>query len=317
MGTRLFAVPKLRRVLDTQLAAPGLPGAEFKLGLMLPYLSRAEELDRWAAYVRRRLSGPLRLGAIDESPAGALELAEWLGLADFAAIGCNDLTQCLFAADRDLSSLPGYLDSGSPVRYRFLRRVALTAGARVGEVQSCGLLAQIPGVLPILLGLGFRTFSVDAGLIPWLSQRVRGIRTADSEALSAAVCAAHRSFQEGAGRGVDRSLSEGRCGLAAVLSVPSGADSRARAAEGRRRPDAFFTPSGMATWVQGLLVAIHDPFLTGIVFALRNDTFLVSSFQVLQFLAHRSGGAHCFDLGAAAAAAGKAEQEADAEGDHG
>ncbi len=192
-GARLFALPEVRRVLDAQLAALDLLAAKFELGLMLPYLSRAEELDHWAAYVRARLSRPLPVGAMAESPAGALDLKEWLRVADFATIGCNDLMQCLFAADRDLPALRGFLDPWSPVLYRFLRQVAMAAGARAGEIQLCGLLAQLPGVLPILLGLGFRTFSVDAGLIPWLAQRVQAIRIADAETLAASVCAARGS----------------------------------------------------------------------------------------------------------------------------
>jgi hypothetical protein len=49
--------------------------------------------------------------------------------------------------------------------------------------------------LPILLGLGFRTFSGDARLMRWFGQRVQGIRIADTEALAASVCAAHRSVE--------------------------------------------------------------------------------------------------------------------------
>jgi phosphoenolpyruvate-protein kinase (PTS system EI component) len=191
-GARLFALPEVRRVLDAQLAALDLLGARFELGLMLPYLSRADELEQWAAYVRGHLSRPLPVGAMAESPAGALELREWFRVADFVAIGCNDLMQCLFAADRELPALRGYLDPWTPVLYRFLRQVALAARARAGEIQLCGLLAQLPGVLPILLGLGFRSFSVDAGLIPWLGQRVQSIRIAEAEILAASVCAAHR-----------------------------------------------------------------------------------------------------------------------------
>ena len=194
-GVRLFAVETVSRVLQSQLAALDRLSGQFDLRLLIPYLVRLEELSYWIRYLRRRLSRPVPIGAMVETPAAALDLANWLEVADFAALGCNDLMQCLFAADRDRSELRGYLDPYAPVLYRLLRQVAEAARAELDRVQVCGVLPQLPGVLPILIGLGYRVFSVDVGLIPYLAEEVRSTRCADARRLAAAVCAARESRQ--------------------------------------------------------------------------------------------------------------------------
>jgi phosphoenolpyruvate-protein kinase (PTS system EI component) len=55
-------------------------------------------------------------------------------------------------------------------------------------VQFCGLLPQLPGVLPLLIGLGGRQFSVEPVLLPWLAKTVRSTRVGDATTLVDAVC---------------------------------------------------------------------------------------------------------------------------------
>jgi len=194
-GARLFGFEAVRSAVQAQLVAlESLPG-RFDVRVLIPYLVRFEELRHWARYVRSRLSRPVAVGAMAETPAAALDVANWLDVADFVALGCNDLMQCLFAADRDRPELRAYLDPYAPVLYRLLRQVARAAEDSLDRVQVCGVLPQLPGVLTILLGLGYRAFSVDAGLVPYLAERVRGTRVSEAQALAAAVCTARESRQ--------------------------------------------------------------------------------------------------------------------------
>jgi phosphoenolpyruvate-protein kinase (PTS system EI component) len=128
-----------------------------------------------------------------ETPAAALAVREFLEQADFVALGMNDLMQCLFAADRYRPELSGYLDPYSPIIYRFLGLVAEQAGTALNRVQVNGLLAQLPGVLPVLIGLGYRAFSVDPVMLPWLAQRVRLTDTGAAAGLAQALCNARCS----------------------------------------------------------------------------------------------------------------------------
>jgi phosphoenolpyruvate-protein kinase (PTS system EI component) len=73
--------------------------------------------------------------------------------------------------------------------------LADAAAAHLDKVQLCGVLAQLPGVLRILLGLGYRTFSVEAALLPHLADSVRRAQIADCRRLAARVCAAKESHE--------------------------------------------------------------------------------------------------------------------------
>jgi phosphoenolpyruvate-protein kinase (PTS system EI component) len=125
-----------------------------------------------------------------ETPAAALSIADLAKHADFVAIGCNDLMQCFFGIDRNIAELSRFLDPCAPALLRFLREVAVVAGERVSEVRLCGLLPQSPGLLPVLVGIGFRSFSVEPRMIPYLAKTVRGIDMASASALVASVCSA-------------------------------------------------------------------------------------------------------------------------------
>ncbi|MGB5224545.1 MAG: putative PEP-binding protein, partial [Arenicellales bacterium] len=110
--------------------------------------------------------------------------------ADFVAIGCNDLMQGLYAADRDRPELHHYLDPYAPVLFRFFKQVAEQSAEHLELIQLCGVLPQIQGVLAVLLGLGYRTFSVDASFIPYLANTVVDTTRAECELLAEQVCAA-------------------------------------------------------------------------------------------------------------------------------
>ncbi|MDX1812542.1 MAG: hypothetical protein R3240_11375, partial [Gammaproteobacteria bacterium] len=65
----------------------------------------------------------------------------------------------------------------------------------IDKVQLCGVLSQLPGVLPLLIGLGYRTFSVDAHSIPYLAKTVTETTMSDAESIAVAVRAAKTSQQ--------------------------------------------------------------------------------------------------------------------------
>jgi phosphoenolpyruvate-protein kinase (PTS system EI component) len=194
-GSRLFGHELVRSVLRAQLEAIDALSVEFGLRVLIPYLVRYEELAYRADEVRRHLSQQLPLGAMVETPASALDLARLFDYADFVALGCNDLMQCLFAADRDCAELRDYLDPYAPVLFRFLRQLAQTAGNRIEDIQLCGVLAQLQGILPVLLGLGYRAFSVEPSLLSSLRSTLKATRLADAVALADNVCEAARSEQ--------------------------------------------------------------------------------------------------------------------------
>jgi phosphoenolpyruvate-protein kinase (PTS system EI component) len=137
-GVRLYADEPVHGIYRAQLQAIAELAPEFAVRILLPYVADLEELQYWRDDVNRLLDCPVTIGAMAETPAAALELREWLEVVEFAAIGCNDLMQCLFGANRDHPELQRYLDPHAPVLYRFLRQVADALDDRIDAVQLCG-----------------------------------------------------------------------------------------------------------------------------------------------------------------------------------
>ncbi|MET0087612.1 MAG: putative PEP-binding protein [Sedimenticola sp.] len=185
-GARLFLDEPLRSVVSAQLDGLARSTATQRVKLLVPYITTLEEMRQLKEWIGSRLDLPV--GAMIETPAAALDIAGHLEIADFAALGTNDLMQCLFAADRDDPALQHYLDPYSPMLYRFLAQIAGEAGEKLPLLQVCGLLSHLPGVLPVMMGLGFRNFSVGAPYIPYLAMTVRETNTSEATALAEDVC---------------------------------------------------------------------------------------------------------------------------------
>jgi phosphoenolpyruvate-protein kinase (PTS system EI component) len=79
------------------------------------------------------------------------------------------------------------------VLYRFLQQTADAVKDRINAVQLCGVLPQLPGILPLLLGLGYRVFSVEATLLPHLWSTIADTHTEEARMLAERVCRANSS----------------------------------------------------------------------------------------------------------------------------
>lgn len=192
-GVRLFSREPVRSVVKAELEILATLSERFPLEVLLPYLSSRDELERWTAFARGFLPPGVRVGAMVETPAAALDLANWREVADFLAVGCNDLMQCLFGADRNEPLLHNCLDPYSPVLFRLLAQAADSAGGFLDRVRLCGVLPRIAGVLPVLVGLGYRRFSVDSVWIPYLAEDVRELELEAAQNLAREVCSCRHS----------------------------------------------------------------------------------------------------------------------------
>ncbi len=189
-GSRLYGIEPVRTVFEAQVAAAGQLASRFDLRLLVPYVTCPEEFMRWRREIEVRLPTPVAVGTMVETPSAALSISELSTLADFVVIGCNDMMQCLFAADRDVVKVSNLLNPYAPAVFRLLRHVAQAMGDATSKVQLCGLLPQVPAALPVLLGLGYRTFSAEPLLIPFLARTVQETDTMVAKRLAADVCAA-------------------------------------------------------------------------------------------------------------------------------
>jgi phosphoenolpyruvate-protein kinase (PTS system EI component) len=194
-GARLYDREPIKSVFHAMLDAIANLVNRNEPSLIIPYIVSLEEFRHWRREIEQRLPVSLPVGVMAETPAALLAMQDWFEVADFVSVGCNDLMQCLFAADRDLPELSAHLDPYAPVLFRFLRQAAEAAGDNVGKVQLCGLLAQMPGVLPVLLGMGYSAFSVEPMMIPYLAKTISATTLAQAKTLANEVCAAKDSSE--------------------------------------------------------------------------------------------------------------------------
>ena len=125
-----------------------------------------------------------RLGAMIEVPS-AVELADDLAQeADFLCIGSNDLTQYILAVDRTNERIADLYVPYHPAVLRAIKRVIDGAASHGKPVSLCGDMATDERVLPILIGLGLRTFSMDARRIPKIQPLINSLRFEEMRVLA-------------------------------------------------------------------------------------------------------------------------------------
>jgi phosphotransferase system enzyme I (PtsI) len=183
----LLRVPDL---FETQLAAILRASKSGPVRVLLPMVTTTAEVreareifERVAKRLRRRgekLPDPLPpLGIMIETPGAALS-ADALGLdADFFAIGTNDLAMYTLAVDRAATGVASLYDPLHPAVLRLIQFATEAALRLRMPVSVCGEMAGNPRLTPLLLGLGIRSFSMNASAIPRVKQAVRAVAIDD------------------------------------------------------------------------------------------------------------------------------------------
>jgi phosphotransferase system enzyme I (PtsI) len=140
------------------------------LRILLPFVTTSEELRRargLIAEIGRELSAPpVPVGAMIEVPAAALTVDHLAAHADFLSVGTNDLIQYTFAIDRTEERRAGPYEPGAPAVLRLLRGIALAGRRARVDLSVCGEMAGDPVMVALLVGLGFRAFSMTPVAIP-------------------------------------------------------------------------------------------------------------------------------------------------------
>lgn len=177
-----------------QLRAMLRAGAGRPLSVMFPLISSVddfldarkimEESIQSLKDENARCNEHPRLGAMIEVPS-AVELAEDLAQeADFLCIGSNDLVQYILAVDRTNERVADLYVPYHPAVIRAINRVVNGALIHGKPVSLCGDMATDERVLPLLIGLGIRAFSMDARRIPKIQELITSLRYDDTRKLA-------------------------------------------------------------------------------------------------------------------------------------
>ena len=161
-----------RAELRTQLRAILRAARNQDVGIMFPMVTTRNDITRVKRILAEVGDGlqargaglpqNVVLGAMIEIPAAAISVREILAEVDFISLGTNDLLQYFMAADRDNERVVQYNDATAPAFLWLLEHI-IDQAAEVGreaDVTVCGEIASDPRMVPHLLRLGYRSFSI-------------------------------------------------------------------------------------------------------------------------------------------------------------
>jgi len=122
--------------------------------------------------------GVIKHGIMFEVPSACLQARDLFEVVDFASIGTNDLTQYLFAVDRDNDLVAYDYNPDRPVFWQLIRNMADAAREANKPLSVCGELAGYERFIPKLVEAGIRSVSVSP-------RRIAETRLAAARALEA------------------------------------------------------------------------------------------------------------------------------------
>ena len=175
------------------------------LRVMLPLITNLQEL-RQAKMILRDVMEDLDeegvpynpdipVGIMIETPSSALTAGLLAQESDFFSIGTNDLIQYTLAVDRANQYVSTLFSSAEPAVLRLLRGVIQDAHkARIG-LSICGEIASDPEYIMLLLGMGVRTLSLAAPMIPEVKKIIRSVSIDDCGDLARKVATLDSSRQ--------------------------------------------------------------------------------------------------------------------------
>ena len=155
-GTQIRAILRAACYGPVRVLIPMVTQSDELIAVRALFNLAREELQREGIDLPERLP----LGAMIEVPAAAINVRALLDHADFLAIGSNDLTQYVLAADRGNDALGNLYTPLQPALLRLLAFVIHTC-RKVGKpVSLCGEIGGDVHFTALLLALGLSEFSM-------------------------------------------------------------------------------------------------------------------------------------------------------------
>lgn len=191
---------QIRALIRANAASKAATGAG-TLRVLLPFVTSAEEMrdacrmiaDIAAQAGLSEAHKGLPIGAMIEVPAAALTTDALAREADFLSVGTNDLIQYTLAVDRTDERLAGHYEPMAPAVLRLLRLIAVGARASASDTADgvsakplsvCGEMAADPLLVALLVGLGFRQFSMTPSAIPIVKRALLSIDSREARTLA-------------------------------------------------------------------------------------------------------------------------------------
>ncbi len=177
-----------------QLRAFLRAGAGAKTRIMFPLVSSVDDFEAARTIVYDCMaelekndipfSRDTQLGIMVELPSAVEVIDELAQAADFLSIGSNDLIQYMLAVDRTNERVSNLYLAHHPAILRAVNRIVAAAQTHGKDVSICGDLSADKRMLPFLLGVGLRKFSIDIVNAPAVQRLVGATTLKDAEAIA-------------------------------------------------------------------------------------------------------------------------------------
>ncbi len=187
---------KRKDLFETQIRAILRASVYGNIKIMFPMISSLEEFIEAKNFVKNikksllaegvKFYDKIQIGAMIEVPSAALTIDLLAEKADFFSIGTNDLLQYLFAVDRADENVSNLYKTHHIAILRMLKFIFENSQK---EVSICGEMAGDDRLLKILLGIGFRSLSMNPLLVPKIKALIREISIEDCKKLAQTIFA--------------------------------------------------------------------------------------------------------------------------------
>jgi phosphoenolpyruvate-protein phosphotransferase (PTS system enzyme I) len=178
--------PQVRAILRASVYGP--------VGILLPMITNIEEVRTFRAVMDeamtalaaegRKYDEQVEIGIMVEVPSVALMAETFAREVDFFSIGTNDLTQYILAVDRGNDLVSKHFHELHPAVLKVIKRT-IDAGHQAGiTVSMCGEIAGAAWAVPLLYGLGLRSFSASPIYLPEVKRVIRAISTPAAQDLA-------------------------------------------------------------------------------------------------------------------------------------
>lgn len=150
--------------------------SKYNIKIMFPMISSLEEIDKIDEVInlaKKELDKEeisynknIKKGIMIETPGAALQVEDFLKRVDFISIGTNDLVQYVLAVDRENQAISDLYSNYHPAVLRLINNIIKAGNTAGKEVGMCGEMASDRNLIPLLLAMGLRNFSVAPAFIP-------------------------------------------------------------------------------------------------------------------------------------------------------
>ncbi len=172
-------------MFKTQIRAILRASVHGDVRVMFPLISSLHELRQAKMIIRDVMEDldedsieyrpDIPIGIMIETPSAALTASILANECDFFSIGTNDLIQYTLAVDRGNERVSTLYSGADPAVIGLLRSVIHEANKARISAGICGEMASEPEFVMLLLGLGFRTFSLAPPMIPEIKKLIRSV----------------------------------------------------------------------------------------------------------------------------------------------